>query len=155
MLAAAAVPLALIARLVAVCVPVLGLAAAGPRFVRGTIPVLTWGGLRGGISVAFALSLPDVSGKTPILAATYTVVVFTIVAQGLGLRALVRRTVVELGSRRPPRGPERPGRRVVTLPSVAGNDAGLGVGRVPGLRERVRACCSGRRRPTSSRSRRG
>ena len=96
-LAAAAVPLALIARLVAVCVPVLGLAAAGRRFVRGTIPVLTWGGLRGGISVALALSLPDVSGKTPILAATYTVVVFTIVAQGLGLRALVRRTVVGLG----------------------------------------------------------
>ncbi len=92
-LAVAAVPLALVARLVAICVPVLGLAAAGQRFVRGTIPVLTWGGLRGVISVALTLPLPDVPGTAPILAATYTVVVFTIVAQGLSLRALVRRTV--------------------------------------------------------------
>jgi CPA1 family monovalent cation:H+ antiporter len=91
-LAAAAVPLALIARLVAVCVPVLGLAAAGRRFVRGTIPVLTWGGLRGGISVALALGLPEGPEKPGILAATYAVAVFSILVQGGSLGPVARRS---------------------------------------------------------------
>jgi monovalent cation:H+ antiporter, CPA1 family len=55
--------------------------------------VLTWGGLRGGISIALALSLPEVAEKPPLLAATYAVVVFTIVVQGLSLRAVVGRTI--------------------------------------------------------------
>ena len=80
----------LCARFFAVSVPVLILRSTH-SFVRGTIPVLTWGGLRGGISVALALSLPEVSEKPVILAATYAVVVFTIVVQGLSLRALVQR----------------------------------------------------------------
>ncbi len=92
--AASAIPLVLFARLVAVSGPVLAL---GPftAFVRGTIPVLTWGGLRGGISVALALSLPEVAEKSIILAATYAVVLFTIVVQGLSLRALIERVVKE------------------------------------------------------------
>jgi CPA1 family monovalent cation:H+ antiporter len=48
----------------------------------GTV-VLTWAGMRGGISIALALTLPDSPWSTALLVATYAVVVFTIVAQGL------------------------------------------------------------------------
>ena len=86
----------LVARLAAVSVPV-GLLSRTQRFIPGTIPCLTWGGLRGGISVALALSIPEVAEKSTILAATYTVVIFTIVVQGLSLRALVARVVRPAG----------------------------------------------------------
>jgi monovalent cation:H+ antiporter, CPA1 family len=91
-LAVVSIPLVLLGRFLAVTGPVLMLRAR-QEFVRGTIPVLTWGGLRGGISIALALSLPEVAEKPPLLAATYAVVVFTIVVQGLSLRAVVRRTI--------------------------------------------------------------
>ena len=69
-LLALAVPLVLIARLVAVSgqLLVIGLFQ---KFARGTISVLTWGGFRGGISVALALSLPEVAEISAMLAATY------------------------------------------------------------------------------------
>jgi CPA1 family monovalent cation:H+ antiporter len=89
-LAAVSIPLVLLGRFLAVTIPVLVLQAR-QEFVRGTIPVLTWGGLRGGISIALALSLPEVAEKPALLAATYAVVVFTIVVQGLSLRAMVER----------------------------------------------------------------
>lgn len=88
-LMALAVPLVLVARLVAVSGPVL-LLGLFRKFARGTIPVLTWGGLRGGISVALALSLPEVAEKSALLAATYAVVLFTLIVQGLSLRALIK-----------------------------------------------------------------
>jgi len=76
-LMALAVPLVLVARLAAVSGPVL-LLGRFRSFVRATIPVLTWGGLRGGISVALALSIPEVAEKSALLAATYAVVLFTL-----------------------------------------------------------------------------
>ncbi len=91
-LMALAVPLVLVARLVAVSGPVL-LLGMFRTFARGTIPVLTWGGLRGGISVALALSLPEVPEKSALLAATYAVVLFTLIVQGLSLRAVIKRVV--------------------------------------------------------------
>lgn len=88
-LALLAVPIVLVARLIAVAVPVVVLGVR-QRFVKGTILILTWGGVRGGISVALALSIPNVVERPAILAATYVVVLFTIVVQGLSLPALVR-----------------------------------------------------------------
>jgi CPA1 family monovalent cation:H+ antiporter len=88
-LALAAMPLVLGARFLAVALPCLALRWTHD-FAPGTIPVLTWGGLRGGISIALALSLPEVPEKPAILAATYAVVIFTIVVQGLTLRRVVQ-----------------------------------------------------------------
>ncbi|SDE51935.1 cation:proton antiporter [Belnapia rosea] len=91
-LPASAILLVLLARFAAVALPVWML-SRWTVFVPGTIPVLTWGGLRGGISVALALSIPEVDEKPTILAATYFVVLFTLIVQGLSLRRLVERTV--------------------------------------------------------------
>lgn len=52
--------------------------------------MLTWGGLRGGISVALALSLPAGDERNTVLALTYCVVVFSILVQGLSIGAVVR-----------------------------------------------------------------
>jgi CPA1 family monovalent cation:H+ antiporter len=86
--AIAAIPVALIARWLSVALPIWALGRRG-GFIKGLIPILTWSGLRGGISVALALSLPQFPGKDHILAATYAVVVFSILVQGLTTRRLL------------------------------------------------------------------
>ena len=91
-LAMLSIPIVLAARLIAVSVPITLLSLRN-TFTPGSIPVLTWGGVRGGISVALALSLPVVGEREAILVATYFVVIFSIVVQGLTIRSLVSRVV--------------------------------------------------------------
>ncbi len=88
----AAVVVVLAARAVAVAVPlrVLRIGAAFPEN-DGSFPVLVWGGLRGGLSVALALSLPAALPRELLVGLTYVVVVFSIVGQGLTIEPLVRR----------------------------------------------------------------
>lgn len=86
----AAIVLALVARLAAVAVPVLILRPFR-TFSPGVIPMMTWGGLKGGISVALALSLPESEWKPLILTATYMVVIFSIIVQGLTIKGLANK----------------------------------------------------------------
>ena len=89
-----AIPVTLMARWISVSVPILIL-ARWKTFTKGAIPILTWGGLRGGIAVALALSLPVNEYKPTILTITYAVVLFSIIVQGLTIKPLVERLVAK------------------------------------------------------------
>ncbi|MGD8601366.1 MAG: sodium:proton antiporter [Gemmatimonadota bacterium] len=87
---ALAVPVVLVARWVSVGLPVM-LMRTRRTFTPHVVKVLTWSGLKGGISVALALSLPLGPHRELIVTATYVVVCFSIVVQGLTVGAVVRR----------------------------------------------------------------
>ena len=83
------IPLILLARLVAVGVPV-SIMRTYREFSPMAVSILTWGGLRGGISVALALSLPPGEVRDVLLTVTYIVVAFSIIVQGLTIGPLVK-----------------------------------------------------------------
>ena len=85
------IPMVLVARFVSVAVPVTVLRKVR-TFSPHVIKMLTWGGLRGGISVALALSLPAGESRELVLAVTYVVVIFSIAVQGLTIGKLVKRS---------------------------------------------------------------
>lgn len=80
-----AIPLTLAVRMLAVSLPAI-LLRKKANFSKGTIKALTWGGLRGGISLALALSIPKGAERDVLLTATYIVVIFSIAVQGLTLK---------------------------------------------------------------------
>ncbi len=84
-----AIPLVLTARLISVALPI-GIMRRFRSFSPGVVSILTWGGLRGGISVALALSLPSGDIRNTLVTVTYVVVVFSVLVQGLTLAPLVR-----------------------------------------------------------------
>ncbi|MBO0661531.1 sodium:proton antiporter [Jiella sp. MQZ9-1] len=86
------IPLVLVARFFSVYLP-FQIVRLRERFSRGIVAALTWGGVRGGISIALALSLPAGTERNLIVTATYSVVVFSVLVQGLTLEALVKRAV--------------------------------------------------------------
>jgi len=85
-----AVPMLLLARWASVALPV-NLMRLKPKLGHGAVAIMTWGGLRGGISVALALSLPAGRERELILAVTYVLVVFSILVQGPTMNRLIRR----------------------------------------------------------------
>ena len=91
------IPMALLARWISVGVPVTVL-RRWREFTPGAVKVMTWGGLRGGISVALALSLPsDMPERELIVAVTYIIVIFSILVQGMTIKRVVSRTVFGKG----------------------------------------------------------
>jgi len=86
------IPLVLAARFSAVSIPIIALSRF-QAFTKGAVPVLTWGGLRGGISVALVLSLPDNENKPLLLTATFAVVLFSVIIQGLSVKKVIAKTV--------------------------------------------------------------
>ena len=85
-----AIGLSLLARWCAVIVPIMVLRPFRD-FSQGIVPIMTWGGRKGGISVALALSLPESEFKPLILTVTYIVVLFSIIVQGLTVAPMARR----------------------------------------------------------------
>jgi CPA1 family monovalent cation:H+ antiporter len=90
LLGAVMIPLVLLARFVSVVAP---LAPLQRRlgWPAGSYRLLTWAGVRGGISIALALALPAGEARTTILAVTYVVVCFSILVQGLSMERVARR----------------------------------------------------------------
>lgn len=79
----------LTARFISVSFPVMMLKIFKRKFSTGVIKIMTWGGLRGGISLALALTLPTGVEKSVFLVATYMVVVFSVLVQGLTIGRLI------------------------------------------------------------------
>lgn len=84
------IPLVILARFMTVGLPI-SLMKFFQDFSPNAIKIMTWGGLRGGISVALALSIPPGPNREIILTATYAVVVFAILVQGLTLKYLIKK----------------------------------------------------------------
>lgn len=83
----------LFARLLSIWIPAL-IVPFKNRFTRGTLAVLVWGGLRGGVSIALVLSMDMGPSKDLLLEITYFVVVFSIVCQGLTVGKLARKVLI-------------------------------------------------------------
>ncbi len=88
-IAVLAIPLVLIVRLISVGIPIKLLKKHFP-FSENAIRIMTWGGLRGGLSIALALSIPPGIEREIILMMTYAIVIFSILVQGLTIKYLVK-----------------------------------------------------------------
>lgn len=80
----------LFGRFISVSLPIV-LVRPKKTFPRHTIPILTWGALRGGVSVALALSVPSYMYGQMFVSITYVVVLFSIIVQGLTIKSLAKR----------------------------------------------------------------
>ena len=89
-----AIPIVLLSRGVCVGISV-NLMKGVYQFTPHVVKILTWGGLRGGISVALALSIPESESRDLIIVMTYIVVVFSILVQGLTVKPLIQNALKE------------------------------------------------------------
>ena len=82
------IPVVLLARFISVGIPVTFMRRIRD-FSPHAVKIMTWGGLRGGISVALALSLPNGPEREALLTVTYIIVIFSILVQGLTIERFV------------------------------------------------------------------
>jgi len=85
-----AIPALLFARYLSLLLPI-KFYAKKLDFIKNTNVIMTWGGLRGGISIALALSLTNEMNRDLFLVMTYTIVVFSIIGQGLTVGKLIKK----------------------------------------------------------------
>jgi CPA1 family monovalent cation:H+ antiporter len=86
------IPITLLARYVSVLIPI-SLLRYRTAFEKNALAILTWGGLRGGIPVALALSIPREMHGDVFVVITYIVVLFSIIVQGLTIKKVVKKLV--------------------------------------------------------------
>jgi CPA1 family monovalent cation:H+ antiporter len=84
-----AIPIVLLARFITVGLPIT-LMRRFRSFSPNAVKIITWGGLRGGFSIALALSLPAGEVRGTLVAITYIVVVFSILVQGLTIGRFIK-----------------------------------------------------------------
>ncbi|HEV9038121.1 MAG TPA: sodium:proton antiporter [Puia sp.] len=89
-LALGEIPIVLFARYISVQLPI-GILRRHTCFEKNAVSILTWGGLRGGLSVALALSLPSSMSGGRFVAMTYLIVLFSILVQGISIGKVARR----------------------------------------------------------------
>lgn len=87
----ASIPVVLLVRFLTVATPI-KLFSKRKNYPTHFIKIMTWGGLRGGLAVALALALPPSGHRPIILAMTYTVVIFSILIQGMTVKSLVAKS---------------------------------------------------------------
>jgi len=87
-----AIPLVLAARFISVGIPLTLMKSRWPSS-EGALTILTWGGLRGGISVALVLSLPPSEYRELLLTMTYILVAFSLLVQGLTIEKVIRKII--------------------------------------------------------------
>ena len=85
------IPVTLLARFISVGTPV-AIMKLRTTFTPRIIRILTWGGLRGGISIALVLTLPASEYREVLLVVTYIIVIFSIIVQGLTVERLIKKT---------------------------------------------------------------
>ncbi len=85
-----AIGVVLAARFLSVVIPI-AMLSKFQRFQKGTVSIMTWGGLRGGIAIALALSIPATPERALIVTVTYIVVIFSIVVQGMTIGSLLKK----------------------------------------------------------------
>jgi CPA1 family monovalent cation:H+ antiporter len=86
------IPITLLARYLSVLIPI-SILRYRTAFEKNAIAILTWGGLRGGIPVALALSIPREMHGEVFVVITYIVVLFSIIVQGLTIKKVVKKLV--------------------------------------------------------------